>query len=85
MPEIGSSRKDSSPDLTTATPTRKQGLVLNLSSSAAQPKGSRQHTATPAATLKDLSAFLRQVRLLLVTVVPMLAYAITTLWEHFGH
>ena len=40
---------------------------------------------TPTATLTDLSAFLRQVRLLLATVVPMLAYGITTLWEHFGH
>ena len=85
MPEVGSSRKDNSPDLTTETPTRKQGPVLNPSSSTPQPKGSRLHTATPAATLKDLSAFLRQVRLLLATVVPMLAYAITTLWEHFGH
>jgi len=40
--------------------------------------------AALAATLRDLSAFLRQVRLLLATM-PMLAYAITTLWEHFGH
>jgi len=58
---------------------------LNLSSPTPQSKGPRKHTATSAATLKDLSAFLRQVRLLLATVVPMLAYGITTLWEHFGH
>jgi hypothetical protein len=58
---------------------------LNSSSATPQPKGLRQHTAAFAATLRDLNAFLRQVLLLLGMTVPMLAYASTTLWEHFGH
>lgn len=40
--------------------------------------------STPVATMRMLNAFLREVRVLVIGL-PMTAYAITTLWEHFGH
>jgi len=42
------------------------------------------HKSSPVATMKSLSALLREVRLLLAGF-PMLAYAFISLWEHFGH
>jgi hypothetical protein len=42
------------------------------------------HGRSWGATMKTLNAFLREVRLL-IGALPMAAYGITTLWEHFGH
>ena len=47
-------------------------------------RSSAPHKSSPAATMKSLSGLLREARLLLA-VFPMLAYAFTSLWEHFGH
>jgi len=47
-------------------------------------RSSASHKSSPAATMKSLSALLREARLLLAAF-PMLAYAFISLWEHFGH
>ena len=47
-------------------------------------RSSAAHKSSSTATMKSLSGLLREARLLLAGV-PMLAYAIISLWEHFGH